>query len=128
MLAILLFLVWCVLFKQWNLKYVKKVLFLDLEYCVDEVFNPQCENGNLILMHSAMYGRMNTGKCLPTDLGYMGCKADVLAVLDSKCTGQKSCDVVVNDKNIKPRGGCIKGLQSYLEVEYSYVQGLYFPH
>ena len=45
-----------------------------LEYCIDETFNPQCGSGELILMHSALYGRMRVGRCLPMDLGYMGCQ------------------------------------------------------
>ena len=93
------------------------------EYCADETFSPQCDNGNLILMKSAQYGRMKLGKCVLTDFGYLGCKANVLAAMDSKCSGQGSCDVFVTDSEIQSQGGCIKGLQSYLEVEYRCVEG-----
>ena len=97
-----------------------------LDYCVNKLFRPECDSGKLILMQSALYGRMSLGKCVLTDLGYLGCKANVLATLDGLCTGQPSCNVIVNDEVIKPKGGCIVGLQSYLEVEYSCVEGLLY--
>ena len=96
---------------------------LFIEHCVDESFNPRCDNGKLILIHTALYGRMSLGKCISTDLGYIGCKADALQVLDNECSGYSSCEVAATDKSIKPQGGCIEGLQSYLEVEYSCVDG-----
>ena len=96
------------------------------EYCVEELFNPTCDDGKLLLMNSALYGRMKLGKCIPTNLGYLGCKADVLDVFDGKCSGENSCDVPVTNSAIQPQGGCIKGLESYLEVEYSCVEGILY--
>ena len=75
-------------------------------------------------MKSALYGQMKLGKCILADFGYLGCKANVIPTLDGKCSGQSSCDVFVTDSEIQPRGGCIKGLQSYLEVEYTCVEGM----
>ena len=74
-------------------------------------------------MHSARYGRMEIGRCLPTDLGYLGCQSNVLSQVDKECSGKETCEIVVLDRNINAQGGCIKGLQNYLEVEYECVKG-----
>ena len=46
-------------------------------------------------MHSVLYGRMSLGRCLPTDLGYMGCQSSVLPQIDQECSGQEACEVRV---------------------------------
>ena len=74
-------------------------------------------------MHSARYGRMEIGRCLPNDLGYLGCQSNVLAHFDMECSGKETCTIIVHDMYINAQGGCIKGLQSYLEVEYECVKG-----
>ena len=61
---------------------------------MDEYFNPQCQPGEILLMRSAFYGRMNVGRCLPTDYGNMGCQANVFSVLDETCTEKQKCNVL----------------------------------
>ena len=105
-------------------------LIRTLEHCAGEAFEPRCEKGHVILMHSALYGRMEIGRCLPTDTGYMGCKSNVLPHFDKECSGKQTCETVVFDRFINAQGGCIKGLQSYLEVEYECVKGsnVFYEH
>ena len=74
-------------------------------------------------MHSALYGRMNIGKCIPIDHGSMGCQSDVLDDLDRQCSGKEACDVLVIDRNINAQGGCMAGLLRYLEAEYACIKG-----
>ena len=62
----------------------------------------------MILMHSALYGRMRVGRCLPMDLGYMGCQADALEPLDKECTGKAECTVLLIDKRLTSLNGCLK--------------------
>ena len=69
--------------------------------------------------------RMKLGRCLPTDTGYMGCQSNVLPHFDKECSGKEKCKTVVFDRFINAQGGCIKGLLSYLEVEYRCVKGTY---
>ena len=107
------------------LRIVLTILFFQ-EYCADETFSPECEDGKIILMHSALYGRMELGRCVLTDLGFLGCQTNVLPALDGKCSGQRFCEMVVNDREIQPVGGCNQGLKSYLDVEYTCVDGIYF--
>ena len=35
-----------------------------LEYCSFESFHPVCSNNELVVMTSAIYGRMREGRCL----------------------------------------------------------------
>ena len=80
-------------------------------------------------MQSALYGRMSLGRCLPTDLGYMGCQADVLSQFDKECSGKESCEIWATDAHINVQGGCLKGLSSYLQAQYKCVKGIiWFSH
>lgn len=48
------------------------------EYCQFEAFNVTCPWEHVIVMRSALYGRMNVGKCVKGDYGFIGCKSDVM--------------------------------------------------
>ena len=76
------------------------------------------------MMKSALYGRMNNGRCLPSDKRNLGCQADVLNVLDDSCSGKESCEVLVIDQRITSKNGCLKGYQTYLEAEHTCVKGI----
>ncbi len=52
-----------------------------IETCQSEVFEAQCSEDEVILMQVALFGRMEIGRCVESDLGYIGCKADVLPYL-----------------------------------------------
>jgi|SRR6218665_201615 len=105
------------------------LLFLfKVDYCPMESFQPRCLKNEVILMKSATYGRMRIGRCITAEevdiLGsrYIGCSADVLALLDRKCSGKTECTVRIIDilaENVKP---CAPGLSVYLEVDYVCVQ------
>lgn len=82
-------------------------------------------------MRSALYGRMRVGRCVETegrlvdvmknDHLYLGCSADVLPVVDSRCSGQSRCYVKVADfRSTRP---CYAGLEMYLEASYSCARG-----
>ena len=45
------------------------------EYCEMETFTAKCWENEVIMMQSALYGRMKIGKCVKLDFGFMGCKA-----------------------------------------------------
>jgi len=86
-------------------------------------------------MKSATYGRMRTGRCITTEeideqktlsgdaCRFLGCSADVLHILDRKCSGKAGCEARWSDissENIKP---CFPGLTVYLEVSYECISG-----
>jgi len=85
-----------------------------------------------MVMTSARWGRMKTGRCLEVhpnllakngeDPLFLGCSEDVLHVMDQKCSGRTSCDVRIPDEldDIEP---CYPGLTRYLQYTYSCVKG-----
>lgn len=92
-------------------------------YCNMENFNVTCAMDEVILIHSAKYGRMNIGRCVTAAYGYVGCSADVLPHLDRKCSGRRRCHFVVPDPAIYELRPCPEDLTSYLEVVYDCVKG-----
>jgi len=86
-------------------------------------------------MKSATYGRMSIGRCITSEeideqktlsgdvSRFLGCSADVLPLLDRKCSGRIECNVRMSDisaENLKP---CFPGLTVYLEVSYECISG-----
>ena len=105
------------------------------EYCVHESIQPLCPKNEVILMNDATYGRMRIGRCITSeevdalrvvagdDPRYLGCSANVLHILDRKCSGKAGCEARWSDissENIKP---CYPGLTVYLEVSYECISG-----
>lgn len=103
-----------------------------VEYCQFETFVATCEDveinyddksfEQLILIDSARYGRMHTGRCVSKDYGYLGCSDDVTTLLDALCSGRSSCSFPVPwlREIIHP---CPKDLISYLNVTYHCISG-----
>jgi len=103
------------------------------ETCNLETMKGRCHwRSEVIVMTSAHWGRMKTGRCLEIhsnalaalghDPMFLGCSEDVLYVLDEKCSGRSSCDVEIPDEldDIKP---CYPDLTRYLQYTYSCVKG-----
>ena len=72
-------------------------------------------------MTQALYGRMKIGRCAPRDLGHIGCHADALSFLDSKCSNKRDCNLEIPqdfgaEKDLA--GACADGLLSYLEADF----------
>jgi len=102
-----------------------------LEFCLLETFRPQCWKNEVIVMAEAIYGRRHVGKCIePEEVEgvednpqYLGCHANVLSLLDTKCSGKKQCEVLVPDADLENTEPCRKGLKMFLEVRYRCVEG-----
>jgi len=84
-------------------------------------------------MEEAIYGRRHIGKCIEPeevmegvedDPQFLGCHANVLSLLDTKCSGKKQCEVLVPDADLQRTKPCRKGLTLFLEVKYSCVEGM----
>lgn len=105
------------------------------DYCVHESFSPRCLKNEVILMRSAIYGRMRTGRCITEEEvaaqkllagevpGVLGCSADVLEVLDRQCSGYVQCDIRVIDMSLQNVRPCFPGLSVYLEASFECVSG-----
>jgi len=83
------------------------------------------------VIEEAIYGRRHIGKCIdPEEVEgvennsqYLGCYANVLSLLDSKCSGKKNCEILVPDADLQQTKPCRKGLTLFLEVKYDCVEG-----
>ncbi|KAK2156097.1 hypothetical protein LSH36_222g04007 [Paralvinella palmiformis] len=93
------------------------------EVCVSESFHGSCPDRNVIVMQSALYGRMKLGRCMEVDLGYLGCENDVLFLADRWCSGHQKCTITVpNEDLLAANIECnIRGLSPYLELNYECV-------
>jgi len=102
-----------------------------LEFCLLETFRPECWKNEVIVMEEAIYGRRHVGKCIEEEEvedvadnpQYLGCHANVLSLLDAKCSGKKQCEVLVPDVDLERTEPCRKGLKMFLEVRHSCVEG-----
>ena len=45
------------------------------DYCRFETFNATCGHDAVVVMDTARYGRMEFGRCVDRDYGYVGCSA-----------------------------------------------------
>jgi len=58
------------------------------------------------------------------DRGCVGCAADVLSHLDRKCSGRRTCRMVIPDATLHGIHPCPKELMPYLEASYLCVRGI----
>jgi len=106
------------------------------EFCHYDTFRGRCWRGEVIVMTSALWGRMKIGRCVEIHPSFMdthgkdplflGCFADVLQIADRKCSGKPECDIKIADPefdNIKP---CYTGLTTYFEASFRCVRGEFF--
>ncbi len=93
------------------------------EYCETEVFQPHCGTNQMIVMTSALYGRMEIGRCVKKNLGYIGCYKSVLELMDQRCSGQSSCKVRIPDPDLDNTKPCLEELKTYLQAQYMCVTG-----
>jgi len=92
--------------------------------CQSEYLRVKCAAGQVVVVEHARYGRMSISRCVKQDFGFVGCSVDVLAVLDSHCSGRRACSVRVLDDNFDNVKPCHDDLKSYLEVSYRCIAGL----
>ena len=90
-----------------------------------ETFNATCRRDEVIVMRSARYGRMKIGRCVKGNYGYLGCAADVLSYVDTKCSGRHTCKLVVPDTYLHDSKPCPGDFTSYMEASYACLKGQY---
>ncbi|ELU04472.1 hypothetical protein CAPTEDRAFT_211921 [Capitella teleta] len=91
------------------------------EYCQWDHFNATCPRGNVIVMETARYGRMEVGRCISIEYE-VGCSANVLRHVDDRCSGRRSCSIGFPDSDLFKVQPCRKDLVAYFTASYSCVQ------
>ena len=94
-----------------------------VEVCNSEYFKPSCPANYVILIDSALYGRMRSGRCISGVHGNTGCHMDVTAELDARCSGRRECSVYGADQTLGQMNPCSNDLMPYLQVTHSCVKG-----
>ena len=74
-------------------------------------------------MESAMYGRMTAGRCAVREYGPIGCGSSVMAIVDGRCSGRRSCRIPLPDRDMHAVSGCPVQATSHLEAAYSCLPG-----
>ena len=78
-----------------------------------------------MVVRTALYGRMQVGRCISSEPGHVGCYGDVVGVLDMECSGTQQCYMTLPDSRLEhiESTTCIKGVFKYLEMAYDCVEG-----
>ena len=102
-------------------------------YCDYETFSARCDaTDEVVHVHSAIYGRRSTGRCLEPskvidalrqDERYYGCYADVLSIADRKCSGRHQCVIGLPDPDFERVTPCYEDSRKYLEIGYTCEKG-----
>ena len=78
-------------------------------------------------MTSAVFGRMEMGRCVEEDFGFLGCQNDALDIIDAECSGRKECQVLVSKQKFRKSdvGACRRALTGYLAASYQCFHGIF---
>jgi hypothetical protein len=94
------------------------------QYCLEDTFEAKCQENQIVVIDYAKYGRMELGRCVERDYGYIGCATNVTRTLAAKCSGRQECTVVNFEALFAKQHQCATDLKSYLDAEYSCVNGM----
>ena len=97
-----------------------------VEYCTAEAFDASCDDNQVIQATSAVYGRMELGRCVQEDIGFLGCQNDALFAVDTECSGRQNCNVIVSKQNFRKDvpGACKSALSGYAQIDYQCGDGM----
>ena len=64
---------------------------------------------------------------MEADFGYLGCENDVMFLADKWCSGRLNCDISLPNQDLDDANQeCnVRGLNSYMEIEYDCVASMY---
>lgn len=118
--------VFILLLRHSNIQFVSlDVLFLfaaalkNEDVCKWETFRARCGEGEVIVVNSARYGRIKTGKCVQIEVGEQPCFNDAQLYLDKQCGGRRTCELSLPNRVLDEMPTfCSNQRISYLEVSY----------
>jgi len=96
-----------------------------LEVCSGQNFTASCSSGTVVMIVSAVYGRMQLGVCRTSNV-HIGCSADVSSYVERRCAGRRRCKVAVTDqlrRLASDNDGCPIDQLGYLRVVYHCLHG-----
>jgi len=94
------------------------------DYCQWDTFQASCtRRDQLVVMKTAVYGRMAAGHCIERDYGYVGCHSDVLLQADSRCSGRRECKLDIPYKPFDVGHPCPKDLTRFLRASFTCING-----
>ena len=91
--------------------------------CQWEDFVPECPPNSFLLIKSAFYGRLHSGRCSRREFGFLGCGSDVTPIIHRTCSGRSRCVFAVT--SLHGNHGCPIDLTAYLDAEYVCQAGAY---
>lgn len=87
------------------------------DFCQLETFVAECAEAEVVVLKTALYGRMRIGRCVKRNYGHVGCAKDVLAATDRFCSGRlNACSFAVS--SLHQYQPCPGDLTPYLEASY----------
>jgi len=94
------------------------------EYCDWETMNASCARyDEVLIVHSARFGRMKMGRCVTKNYGHIGCGVDVTSNVERACAGRRRCTLSVISLH-EERSTCPPDLKAYLETSYECIKGI----
>ena len=102
-----------------------------VEVCSGHSFLASCQSDEVVVMTSALYGRMSIGTCVERNMGALGCRSDVIDVAHNACSGRRRCELRVRnpdmDRRMRAESSCANAteLSRYLDADYRCQQGKY---
>ena len=99
------------------------------EYCLTDTFEARCNAADeVVLVKSAMYGRMRPGRCVQQNYGYIGCHTDVTRVIATRCSGRSRCEITNLEAELATYQNCPADLKVYLDANYTCIKGRHGTH
>jgi len=83
----------------------------------------QCGTGEILIVESAIFGRMQLNRCVTTDYGYIGCGSDVTDILAGKCSGRRHCRIFNLEVLFSGAKVCPPDLKGYLQAQFRCAKG-----
>ena len=94
------------------------------DYCQWDTFEASCgRRDELVVMRTAVYGRMTSGRCIERDYGYVGCQTDVLLHADLSCSGRRQCTLDIPYQPFGVAHPCPRDLTLFLRASFECVKG-----
>ena len=100
------------------------VYTVPVDVCETENFTATCPSNQVVVMTTAKYGRMETGRCVKKSLGFLGCHTNVLPQADQKCSGLQNCVIRMPDREFDQTRPCLEELKTYLQASYECIEGI----